>query len=116
MRLSDNQTSQADGACSVLRLRLRHQARCGLYDLLRGLFYTGLSIQAFPKQASLPASLRDWWLNQWIQRGDSAAASPIKHVRLTEPAVFYDYYNYDEATVGLYFTYFKEISVEGPIN
>ena len=28
------------------------------------------------------------------------------------PAV---YYNYDEATVGLFFIYFKEISVESPI-
>ena len=39
--------------------------------------------------------------------------SPIKQVRLPEPAV---YYNYDEATVGLYFIYFEEISVESPIN
>ena len=26
------------------------------------------------------------------------------------------YYNYDEATVGLYFSYFEEISVESPFN
>ena len=25
------------------------------------------------------------------------------------------YYNYDEATVGLYFSYFEEISVESPL-
>ena len=29
---------------------------------------------------------------------------------------FIDYYNYEEATVGLYFIYFEEISVESPIN
>ena len=28
---------------------------------------------------------------------------------------FIDYYKYDEATVGLYFIYFEEISVESPI-
>ena len=29
--------------------------------------------------------------------------------------VYNFYYNYDEATVGLYFSYFKEISVESPL-
>ena len=30
--------------------------------------------------------------------------------------LFIDYYNYNKATVGIYFIYFEEISVESPIN
>ena len=40
----------------------------------------------------------------------------IKHDCRRACSVLYDYYNYDEATVGLYFSYFEEISVESPSN
>ena len=95
-------------------------------NLLQGFFYSGLSIQAFPNQAS-PTSLLKRLVAESVDstrrpysnisnqqgpslqaslrghQGDSLVTSPIKHVRLPEPAV---YYNYDEATVGLYYYYF----------
>ena len=45
----------------------------------------------------LPVNQRNWW-----QSATTADESVV-------------YYNYDEATVGLYFIYFEEISVESPI-
>ena len=42
--------------------------------------------EASPTQASLLGYQRDWWLNQWIQRGDSMVMSPIRYRRAEGPA------------------------------